>query len=1072
MLCVCVFVVSFEGGDEWVVFVQFTSQESKYDLKEEHLDTPSPLPTMADSMDIDDSLYSRQRYVLGDSAMHQMAQSTVFVSGMGALGVEIAKNIVLAGVKAVTLHDSKRCEVWDLGTNFFIREEDVNNQKKRVEAVHSRVAELNPYVQVTMSTDVLDESTDLSFLKRYQCVVLTETKLTLQKRINHFCHTQQPPIKFIGCDVFGICSRVFCDFGETFEVSDPTGEESKEIFIQNISQGSPGVVTCMDSRTHGLQTGQSVCLKEINGMTELNGTMHQITVLSPYTFAIGDTSSFQPYTHGGFFRLVKIPKTFSFEKMEQQLSDPRLLTPDFSKPEVPLQLHAIMLALDAFLEQHARLPNIGCLQDSELLLKYTEEIIKTLKNKVCINPDLVRCVSRCARGCLFPLAATVGGIASQEVLKALTGKFSPLQQWFYLDALEVVQPLQSLPAEEFSPRGDRYDALRACIGQSLCLTLHKFQVFMVGCGAIGCEMLKNLALLGVGLSRFLGEICITDPDLIEKSNLNRQFLFRPHHIQKPKSTTAAEASLEINPELQIHAHLHKVCPATEDIYSDDFFSRLNVVVTALDNVEARRYVDSRSVSNQKALLDSGTMGTKGHTEIIVPNLTESYNSHRDPPEEEIPFCTLKSFPAVTEHTIQWARDKFESAFAHKPSMYNMFWQSHSSAQSVLQRMMGGESMEGSFQVIKLLSRRPTQWDHCITLARLKFDKYFKRKALQLLHSFPLDTRLKDGSLFWQSPKRPPSPIDFDLSDPLHFGFVVSAARLFAGIYNIPYSEEQLSYEDVSRVLAEVDVPEYKPAEKHIETDETVKKPDQLKITVSSEEEREAISQLQEAINSNLVTPERLCMSPLFFEKDDDTNGHMDFVASASALRARMYAIEAADRLQTKRIAGKIIPAIATSTAAVAGLVSMELIKIAGGYGFELFKNCFFNLAIPVVVLTETAQVKRTQIRDDISFSIWDRWTIFGREDFTLSDFISAVREKYGIKPTMVVHGVKMLYVPVMPGHNKRLKLTMHKLIKPSSGRKYVDLTVSFAPEVDGDEDLPGPPVRYYFSGENESSETA
>uniref|UniRef100_A0A672K602 Ubiquitin-like modifier-activating enzyme 6 n=1 Tax=Sinocyclocheilus grahami TaxID=75366 RepID=A0A672K602_SINGR len=927
--------------------------------------------------------------------MQQMAQSAVFLSGMGALGI---------------LH-----VVWDLGTNFFIREEDVHSQKKRVEAVHSRVAELNPYVQVNVSTDVLDESTDLSFLKRYQCVVLTETKLSLQKRINHFCHSQQPPIKFIGCDVFGICSRVFCDFGEAFEVSDPTGEEPKELFIQNVSQGNPGVVTCMDSRTHGLQTGQSVCFKEINGMIELNGTTHQVTVLSPYSFAIGDTSSFRPFAHGGIFRLVKTPKTFNFEMMEQQLCDPRLLTPDFSKPEVPLQLHTIMLALDAFLEQHARLPNIGCLQDAELLLKFTEEISRTLKNKVSV--ELVRCVSRCARGCLSPLAAAVGGITSQEVLKALTGKFSPLQQW-------------------------------------------------VGCGAIGCEMLKNLALLGVGLSRYSGEICVTDPDLIEKSNLNRQFLFRPRHIQKPKSTTAAAATLEINPEMQIDAHLNKVCPATEDIYSDAFFSHLNLVVTALDNVEARRYVDSRSVSNQKALLDSGTMGTKGHTEIIVPFLTESYNSHRDPPEEEIPFCTLKSFPAVIEHTIQWARDKFESAFSHKPSTYNMFWQSHSSAQDVLQRMMAGESMEGAFQVIKLLSRRPTHLDHCLALARLKFDKYFKRKALQLLHSFPLDTRLKDGSLFWQSPKRPPSPIEFDLNDPLHFNFVVSAARLFADIYDIAYSEE------VKRILNASIWVCFFFFLPHIETDETVKKPDQVKMTVSSEEEREAISQLQEAINSNFVTPERLRMTPLFFEKDDDTNGHMDLVASASALRAQMYAIEAADRLQTKRIAGKIIPAIATSTAAVAGLVSLELIKVAGGYGFELFKNCFFNLAIPVMVLTETAQVKRTQIRDDISFSIWDRWTIFGHEDFTLSDFISAVREEYGIEPTMVVHGVKMLYVPVMPGHNKRLKLTMRKLIKPSAGRKYVDLTVSFAPEADGDEDLPGPPVRYYFSRESKSGEKA
>lgn len=1000
--------------------------------------------------------------------MHQMAQSSVFLSGMGGLGVEIAKNIVLAGVKAVTLHDTKQCETWDLGSNFFIRKEDVLSQRRRVEAVCPHVAELNPYVHVDMSSSALDDNTDLSFLRRYQCVILTEARLSLQKRVNEFCHSQQPPIRFISCDMYGICARVFCDFGEEFEVFDPTGEEPKEVFIQSITQDNPGVVTCMDNQPHGLQTGQSVVFREVGGMVELNGTSRQVSVLSSHSFAVGDTSQLQLYTHGGFFVMVKTPKMCRFETLERQLCEPRVLTPDFSKPEAPLQIHAGMLALDTFQEQHSRLPNTGCLQDAEVLLKLTEEVNAALKSKASVNTELIRCLSRTARGTLPPLAAAVGGLASQEVLKAITGKFAPLQQWFYLDAVEVVKPLQPLSAEEFSPRGDRYDGLRACIGDSLCLQLHKLRVFMVGCGAIGCEMLKNFALLGIGLAKSSGEVCITDPDLIEKSNLNRQFLFRPHHIQKPKSTTAAEATRDINPDLQVEAHLNKVCPATENIYNDSFYSSLNIVVTALDNVEARRYVDSRCVSNQRPLLDSGTMGTKGHTEIIVPNLTESYNSHRDPPEEEIPFCTLKSFPSVIEHTIQWARDKFESAFVHKPSMYNSFWQTHSSAEVVLQRMQAGESLEGSFQVIKLLSRQPTQWEQCVTVARLKFEKYFKRKALQLLHSFPLDTRLKDGSLFWQSPKRPPTPLEFDLKDSLHFAFIVSTARLFAGIYNIPYSERDLSEEAITRILADLKIPEYRPSEKCIETDETAKKPDQIKMPLSSEEERDAITHLEQAIATDRVTPERLRMSPLQFEKDDDSNGHMDFVTSASSLRAIMYSIEPADRLKTKRIAGKIIPAIATATAAVAGLVALELIKVVGGFGFESHKNCFFNLAIPVVVLTEPAAVKQTLIRNNIYYTIWDCWTVFGHEDFTLSDFMNAVREKYGIEPTMVVHGVKMLYVPVMPGHSKRLKLTMHKLIKPSVDRRYVDLTVSFAPEADGDEDLPGPPVRYYFSPDGET----
>lgn len=136
----------------------------------------------AESVEIDDALYSRQRYVLGDTAMQKMAKSHVFLSGMGGLGLEIAKNLVLAGIKALTIHDTEKCQAWDLGTNFFLCEDDVINMKNRAEAVLQHIAELNPYVHVTSSSVPFNETTDLSFLDKYQCVVLTEMKLPCRRR--------------------------------------------------------------------------------------------------------------------------------------------------------------------------------------------------------------------------------------------------------------------------------------------------------------------------------------------------------------------------------------------------------------------------------------------------------------------------------------------------------------------------------------------------------------------------------------------------------------------------------------------------------------------------------------------------------------------------------------------------------------------------------------------------------------------------------------------------------------------------------------------------------------------------
>jgi molybdopterin/thiamine biosynthesis adenylyltransferase len=136
-------------------------------------------------------------------------------------------------------------------------------------------------------------------------------------------------------------------------------------------------------------------------------------------------------------------------------------------------------------------------------------------------------------------------------------------------------------------------------------------------------------------------------------------------LRKPKSSTAAAAAIYMNRDLKdnIIARLDKVHEGTAHIFTDQFFEELSVVTNALDNVHARRYIDTRCVTAKTPLLESGTLGPKGHVQVVLPYKTESYGSMNDPEDNtEIPHCTLKMFPEETLHCVEWARDKFGKIF--------------------------------------------------------------------------------------------------------------------------------------------------------------------------------------------------------------------------------------------------------------------------------------------------------------------------------------------------------------------------------------------------------------------------
>lgn len=164
------------------------------------------------------------------------------------------------------------------------------------------------------------------------------------------------------------------------------------------------------------------------------------------------------------------------------------------------------------------------------------------------------------------------------------------------------------------------------------------------------------------------------------------------------------------------------------------------------------------------------------------------------------------------------------------------------------------------------------------------------------------------------------------------------------------------------------------------------------------------------------------ITPIEFEKDDDCNQHMDFIVAASNSRATNYSIEPADRLRSKLIAGKIIPAIATTTSVVSGLSCLELLKLVEpSREIERFKNGFVNLALPFFGFSEPIAAPKNKYYDT-EWTLWDRFEVTG--DMTLEQFINHFKDTYRLEITMLSQGVCMLYSFFMPPNKRQERLQM------------------------------------------------
>jgi ubiquitin-activating enzyme E1 len=307
-----------------------------------------------------------------------------------------------------------------------------------------------------------------------------------------------------------------------------------------------------------------------------------------------------------------------------------------------------------------------------------------------------------------------------------------------------------------------------------------------------------------------------------------------------------------------------------------------------------------------------------------------------------------------------------------------------------------------------------------------FEHLFHNMIAELLHNCPENHVSENGTPFWTAPKRCPQIIRFDKNDPIHQDFIFATANLFAYTFGLPKIEDKAK---TAQLAADSMISEFKPQKKEIKTnpnDPTIEKNDDDEVVIENITATLAAKKV-DATNRMRTTE---------FEKDDDTNYHIDFISAVANLRARNYKIDEVERSKVKVIAGKIIPAIATTTAMVVGAVGFEIIKYIMGKDISKHRNLFSNLGLPLWLFSETLPPIKNKDEDynvialgpiravPPAWTNWDSIKIQGPK--TVEQVIKELEEKHGL----VTNAISLRDKPIFRSYSKDPELKKLAALTP------------------------------------------
>ena len=969
---------------------------------------------------IDHDKLSRQIRTYGIKITKILSKLKILIIGLKGYGVEIAKNLILSNPYQVSIFDEEICKISDLGCNFFLSDENVLKKERRDEACLKKLSELNP------TTKVIIENNYLSKIKEFDVIIITELmNLDKIKQINQECHENNKG--FIYTFSLGLTGFVFSDFGEKHTIYDKNGEEKGKFYISNITKEKKGKIKVDYKNTEKrLKSSGYLIFKQVGGMTELNTQEprhYEVNPEDPAEFFIGDTSNYNEYIGGGIVEEYFHPIDMKYETLEKNLMNPndKMVKYDYYKKGRKELLHVLFIIFQKYYDKNGKLPELNNENDAKEIYNNVAEFYKNIddnnkffKNlpKLDENENFIKDICKFSRAQHPSLCSFLGGFVSQEAIK-YTGLYCPLNQWFWIDIYD--ETIINLKNPKRQVLNSRYDDLISIYGQEFVEKLHETNIFLVGAGAVGCEYLKILSLMGVATKKN-SKVTVTDNDCIENSNLNRQFLFRKEHIGKSKSLIASEQVKKINPEFNCESLEIEVREETENIFDENFYKNQKFVLIAVDNVKARNYINNQCIFHRINLIECGTLGERASSQLVVPFVTEEYSGKEK--KQKIGMCTIKNLPSLIEHCIEWSRNKFFEYFCYNVRALKNFIEN---PKEFFKANKGTDLYEKLLYLkIYLKIFKSKSFDKCLYFGKKLFYLNYKKIINDTLKINPPDKILEDGSKFWKGSNRLPHILEYNPDDEIFFYFIEYFSYLISDSLNIPYNND-INYkkEYLKRIKIDENDELFMENNDKISLEKRLEKLENLKLELlnlySDDLEQNDAGKIHEQI----------------FEKDHDENHQIDFIYISSNLRASNFNIEFCSRDKVKFISGNIVPSIPTTTSSIVGFISTQIYTLLQTTNINILRQISIDLSTPFFYIYKPKEPRKNKdhINEETkvltkaippNFTCWDYIEIEGNK--TVDELLDFINEKYQIE----VNGLYTLNTKIIIKDESTLNLNFQE----------------------------------------------